>query len=155
MSAVTTDGALTEAGWPRPRVGRWPVPWISPSLALSKMSPARYEACASGAVCAVCGLGHQETDRAIAIVRLEPGQAPPSDLSAGTVLPMDNAVMHRPCARLAVGTCPVLRQLRADGLLLLVEVTAHEAVVESADDDTRHRAAYDGEGCAVVPIEEL
>lgn len=160
MSRVTdTDEGerLTEAGWPRPRYDGWPVPWVSPQGELAKMNGGRLDACASGAVCAVCGLGYQLDERAVAFVRVDrAGETAPDGWDAGEVLPMDNAVMHARCARLAYSTCPALLQIRTDGLLLPVDVPVNAAAVELVDEDgaTRVRAVLDAAECRPLPLPE-
>ncbi len=158
MSRVTVDDErerLTEAGWPRPRFAGWPVPWVSPQGALSRMNEGRYEACASGAVCAVCGEGYQLNDRAIVFVKIDTDTPrAPDGWDSGQVLPMDNAVMHTRCARLAYSTCPALLALRREGALLPVEVPANAATVELAEDDGRARAVLQAAECRPLPLPE-
>lgn len=154
--------SLTPSGWPRPRVDGWPVPWVSPSEDLSRMNTGRYQACASGAVCAVCGEGYEPDERAWALVSTDErggDETPPvGPLPPGSeVMPMDNATLHPRCLRLAYTTCPALLRLRERGELYLVEVPANAAdvvlVPDSDEPDARvtARSAYAGEGCVVLP----
>lgn len=135
------DGGLTDAGWPRERVGSWPIPWISPRGALSQTDENRLQACASGAVCAVCGLGYQADEKALAITRppdglqLQPGDVvSPADGFDG-ITPIDNGILHRRCARLALAYCPKLNELLEDDDLIVLEVVAHDAAPEFLDLD--------------------
>lgn len=162
MSRVTKDAdpqALTEAGWPRPRFDGWPVPWVSPQGELSTMNDGRYQACASGALCAVCGEGFALNERAVALIKVEPDQPiDPETWQDGQLLPMDNAVMHPRCARLAYSTCPALLRLRQARELLPVDVPANAAYVEISDDgddsQPRARAVLDAAGCQPLPLPE-
>lgn len=155
VSRVTTDTELlTEAGWPRPRYAGWPVPWVSPQGELSQMDAARERAAATGAVCAVCGRGYQTGARAVAIVKLEPGQVITAEQwPTGEITAMDNAIMHLPCARLAYSTCPVLLALRSEGVLLPVDVPANASQLE-LDDDGHLRALFDAADCRPLPLPE-
>lgn len=157
---------LTSAGWPRPRVDGWPVPWVSPADNLANMDPARYDACASGAICAVCGGDYPPGARGIALVLLDRAAGSPtptvgSDLAGGDVLPMDNAVMHHRCVRLALAWCPELKRVLAAGELIAVDVPANSATVEVTDEDAaegerpRARGLIDGADCRVVDVDEL
>lgn len=108
---------LTKTGWPRPIVDGWPIPWISPSDSLSTVNEARHAAAASGAVCGVCGDSFAEIELVWAFVRKETITLP---LEAGWIRPMDNSVLHKRCAQLALKWCPKLNQLRDAGNLQIV-----------------------------------
>lgn len=108
---------LTKTGWPRPIVNGWPIPWISPSDSLSTVNEARHAAAASGAVCGVCGDSFADVEVAWIFVRKETITIP---LEAGVFRPMDNSVLHKRCAQLALKWCPKLKQMRADGTLQIV-----------------------------------
>lgn len=142
---------LTVAGWPRPIVDGWPVPWVSPSNALAIMDDARAAACASGAICAVCGGGFGEGETAYAIVRQE-GVAP--DLATVDVQPMDNGVLHRRCLLLAAAKCPALLRLQSEGFLVFVRVPSNAATVVIADGG-KPKARFDGADCEIIDLEEV
>lgn len=132
-------GGLTDAGWPRERVDGWPIPWISPRRELSQTDESRYQACASGAVCAVCGIGYQADELALAItcppndVHVQPGDiVTPAEGFEGFT-PIDNGILHRRCAKLALTYCPKLNELLEDDDLVVLEVVAHSAVPKFLD----------------------
>lgn len=151
---TSSDELLTEAGWPRPRYAGWPVPWVSPQGRLAVMEPARERAGATGAVCAVCGFGYQIGERAVVMVKLDPGQViPPDQWAGGELTAMDNAIMHMRCARLAYSTCPALLDLRAQGVLLPVDVPANASELE-LDDSQKLRAVFDATACRPLPLPE-
>lgn len=129
-------GPLTESGWPRPRHEGWPVPWISPRDNLSTTDLNRLQACGTGSVCAVCGEGYQEDEKALLLVntpvgpnggRFLPGDVIAPDGDGGIITGIDNGVMHVRCARLALAYCPKLRQLLEDDDIVCIEVVAHSA----------------------------
>lgn len=163
-AAREEDGQLTEAGWPRPRHNGWPIPWLSPKDNLAVTDSAREAACASGAVCAVCGLGFQADETALLLVN--PPQGPnvgrfmPGDVispaDGGVITSIDNGVMHRRCTRLALAYCPKLVELLEADDLVVVEVIAHNSVPQFLDltdsGEPTLRATYD-EGLVVeVPL---
>jgi hypothetical protein len=117
---------LTRSGWPRPIVGGWPIPWVSPSDELATMNQARLAAAASSAVCAVCGTDFAADEKAFACVRAEAAGNPKKH----GVRPMDSATMHRRCILLATSMCPTLKELREKGLLYLVEVQHGQADIQ-------------------------
>jgi hypothetical protein len=109
--------ALTERGWPRPRIGGYPIPWISLPDDLGKTSVERREQVIRELRCQVCGEGHEDDDEIVTFSRKQlDGRLWPSD--EGFVLPMDDAIMHERCARLAAGSCPALKTLREEDRLL-------------------------------------
>src|SRR5690349_14585779 len=117
---------LTKAGWPRPVVDGWPIPWVSPSDDLSSMNSARAAACASAAICAVCGEGFDHDEECYALVQSDNAPA----LETVLVQAMDNAFMHRKCVRLALSVCPKLKELHSGGFLQAVKTTANSARVK-------------------------
>lgn len=158
------DGGLSAAGWPRERVDGWPVPWISPRRELAQTDEARLQACATGAVCAVCGLGYQADETALAICsppedlrgRLLPGDVVVTEPDTEGIRPHDNGVLHRHCARLALAYCPKLNQLMEDDDLVVLEVVAHTAVpkmlLTGPDGDQRMSLAATFDEGTVVEI---
>src|SRR3990167_4671270 len=92
---------LTEAGWPRPIVDGWPIPWVSPPNDLSTMDPDREAICASGKICAVCG----EPNNSESYILVKSKSAP-KNLSRIRVEAMDNGILHRKCLLLALERCP-------------------------------------------------
>lgn len=142
---------LTKAGWPRPIVDGWPIPWVSPSDDLSTMNSPRADACASGAICAVCGEGYSEGEPAYAVVMAD---ATPADLTTVKVRPMDNAVMHQRCALLALKHCPRLIRLRKEGSLQLVKTAGNSGSVE-IDEEGGVYGTLDGAECEPADISTL
>jgi hypothetical protein len=141
---------LTKSGWPRPVVEGFPIPWVSPSEDLSTMHPGRAAACASGAICAVCGEGFGEGDQAIALVKSDNVPA----LKTVLVQAMDNAFMHHRCARLALSVCPKLKSLHSSGLLQAVKTAANNARVKV--DKKRHVVGFlDGADCELVAVDSI
>ena len=148
---------LTEAGWPRPVVGGLPIPWVSPPDDLATMSGARMLAAATGAVCAVCGLGHQDDGEAYALARSDAGAWPP-DPATMELRPMDQAAaMHRECLLLALRYCPRLRALREQGVLAAARVETNPEGILRADSDAQGGvfAAYPPGTWAPVALEEV
>lgn len=122
---------LTRAGWPRPVIGGWPIPWVSPAENLAEMQGARLLAAASGAICAVCGCDYAEDEVAFALVKESELPESPDGME---VQAMDGAIMHERCLRLAVGRCPRLRALRDAGELQLVRTTGNIADARLTED---------------------
>ncbi len=142
---------LTRAGWPRPVINGLPIPWVSPINNLASMSAARAAACASGAICAVCGGDYQDGEAAYVLVRSE-GLAP--DLSTTNIRAMDNGVLHQRCLKLALKRCPELRRLRQASLLHVVRCEGNAADIDISQDD-KPQAVLDGSKCQHVPIDSL
>lgn len=138
---------LTKTGWPRPIVGGLPIPWISPSDSLAQVNPARSAACASGAVCGVCGEGFEEIEVAWCFVRNE---TVPDNLSEGWIRPMDNSVMHKRCALLALKWCPKLKQLKADGNLAIIATGGNLCEVSIEENEEKAYGLIKGKYCVVV-----
>lgn len=138
---------LTKTGWPRPIVGGLPIPWISPSDELSTVNPARSASCASGAVCGVCGEGFVDIEVAWCFVRKE---TVPYDMSDGWIRPMDNSVMHKRCAQLALKHCPKLKQLTADGNLAIIATGGNLCEIQPADEAKGIYGLIPGKYCVMV-----
>lgn len=143
-------GNLTSAGWPRPIVGGLPIPWVSPSDDLSRMNVARAAACASGAICAVCGGDYGDDEDAYVLVE---GADQPAAIADVDVQAMDNGILHKRCLQLALSRCPKLRQLRIDGRLQVVRTKGNAAnpIVREA----KVHAVISGEECETVDFEAL
>ena len=153
---------LTPAGWPRPRVDGWPIPWVSPPDNLAIMDSARHQAGCTGAVCAVCGEGYPGPVDAYILINTSETGLPPEDRSGTELTAMDNAVMHERCVRLALAWCPTLKALVEAGHLVVVRVPANKARPEMAepdgvtgDGDPYVRAVYSGSDAEIVPLSEL
>lgn len=141
------DTPLTRSGWPRPVLNGWPIPWVSPSGNLALMDEARMVACATGAICAVCGLDYDDGEVAYALVKRR--DELPADLTGGAVKAMDNAVMHRRCLLLSLKRCPRLAQLRVCGLLKVVRTVGNRARPR------RGKAVIDGVYCEPVGFDQI
>jgi hypothetical protein len=127
---------LTRPGWPRPVVGGWPVPWVSPQHDLSNMDAARKVALLDTRMCQVCGLCHSPGDLVFLCVQTavdDQGRyvAKPEDATA--VVPMDEGLMHERCARLALARCPRLRELRKRRSLLVLRVPVDDVYVHNGE----------------------
>lgn len=129
-----TAGVLTDAGWPRPRVDGYPVPWVAPSDALGSVNEGRRLASMGGGVCQVCGLGFQVGDYAYGFTYLPPGRRL-GPIEPGMYLSsivhesvriglIDGGVLHHKCARLTAAVCP---HLRDDERAEFVRVPANDA----------------------------
>lgn len=81
-------------------------------------------ACASGAICQVCGLGYQHGDEAFALVKAKTIPRARKDFE---VQAMDNGIMHRRCLLLALKHCPELKRLRDKGMLQVVRTKGNSA----------------------------
>jgi hypothetical protein len=132
---VSTED-FTVAGWPRPIVGGWPIPWVSPSSDLSQMGPDRLDRVKREFLCQVCGEGHVAGATAHLLCRAD-GQDTrhDADLSTKVVLAMDHAALHERCARLSIGRCPRLRRLRDAGDLIVVVAPADALELFVVDGD--------------------
>lgn len=112
---VEEQYTLTDAGWPRPIIGGFPIPWVSPAENLGTTNGDRILATKGDLLCQVCGV---QLD-AESVVFVDGGRASKRrhrDTDFATVLcrAMDDAVMHPRCARLAVGRCPRLQKLQRE-----------------------------------------
>lgn len=129
-----TTTALTDAGWPRPVIDGWPIPWVSPPEDLSFTDGDRLLAVIAGKLCQVCGLGHQPGDRIIVYVSADnEGTGRDVDLADQTVFAMDNAILHDRCARLALARCPALREMKRNGALIVLSAPAESLFVGDAN----------------------
>jgi hypothetical protein len=150
MSDVKKDlpvgSKLTRAGWPRPIVDGHPVPWVSPSDELAKMDSARATACASGAICAVCGGDYDDNENAYVLVN---SKDKPKDISTVGVLAMDNGILHKRCAQLALARCPKLRSLTSEGALKVVKTKGNSARAVVGEDG-QVKAFLDSEECEII-----
>lgn len=133
--------AMTDAGWPRPIVGGWPIPWVSPADNLSTMDSEREAICSAGKICAVCG----EANGATAYILIR-AKNQPADLSSVRAQAMDNGVLHRKCLMLALKHCPELLRLQKRGLLQIVKCKTAEI---------RARATLDGAKCEIIILSRL
>lgn len=147
---------LTPAGWPRPVVEGWPIPWVAPAHQLSEVNEGRRLASVGGAVCQVCGLGWGWGEDGYAFVKLQEGDAeflpPGSYLSKITEVPsqpiffLDGAIMHLKCAALSAARCPHIAG-RTD--LFCVRVPANDAT-PIEDDAGVLRPTYPAADCELV-----
>ena len=140
---------LTAPGWPRPVIGGWPVPWVSPPEDLSAMDAARKLALLDTRTCQVCGVCHNPGDVVYMCVDTPVGADGlsvdrPEDATAA--VPMDEALMHERCMRLAVGSCPRLLRLQRESRLLVVSVVVDGTFVR--DDEQ----VVPLDGMRVVPL---
>lgn len=109
---------LTDRGWPRPRIGGFPIPWAALPDNLGKTDGDRIIATKAYLLCQVCGFGF-ETPESTAVVFLDGGLKSKKPYTS-VVLPevlcraMDDAIMHPRCARLSAGSCPRLKKLREE-----------------------------------------
>jgi hypothetical protein len=141
---------LTRSGWPRPIVDGLPVPWVSPSDDLGSMDGARSAACASGAICAVCGGDYAETEDAYVLVK---AADQPRNMAAVEVHAMDNGILHRRCVLLAMARCPELRRLAVAGVLQVVKTKGNSARIAIRGGEAK--AVVDGADCEVVDMASL
>lgn len=129
-------GELTEAGWPRPIVDGLPIAWISLPDALGQTDPDRHRTSVLERICQVCGEGH-EPDGEIWLMVNEPRREElPEPRDGKEALAMDDALLHPRCAKLALGRCPGLKELRdQDRLTVLRTTAANTYIVETPDGD--------------------
>ena len=113
---------LTHSGWPRPIIGGWPIPWVSPHSKLAVMSPTRTRRVLYNKLCQVCGKKHEKGSLVYICV-----DGKDSYLSAEAVafhdryvVPMDHGIMHERCFRLALARCPKLKEKKKEGELVCV-----------------------------------
>jgi hypothetical protein len=115
---VTTEAeayTLTQAGWPRPIIDGFPIPWVSPAEALGITNGDRILATKADRLCQVCG-GPLDSESVVFVDGGRKSKRRHADVDFTEVLcrAMDDAVMHPRCARLAAGRCPRLRQLQRE-----------------------------------------
>jgi hypothetical protein len=108
----------------------------------------RLQACASGAICAVCGLGYREAERAYVLVKDEEQH---TSIPEGVMIQaMDNAVMHRRCLVLALGRCPKLLELRREGKLKVIRTWGNLATPTRHKSPSGLAAVLEAEDCELV-----
>lgn len=145
---------LTPAGWPRPRVNGYPIPWVAPSHKLSEVNEGRRLASVGGAICQVCGEGYAYGDYAYGFTITptfngEPVMPPDLPIEPGQylselpgfdklVMLLDGAILHHRCAKLTAVSCPHVRD-RDD--LICVRVPANDAT-PMEDTDGQYRPTY-------------
>lgn len=139
---------LTDSGWPRPVIGNWPIPWVTPAEDLKQVDPDRMSEVVERGLCQVCGDPAEKDEPIYVLVNLENGPAP-EDLSAKTVQAMDNAVMHERCMRLAIARCPCLRRLRAADKLVLYRAPWRRVLIYSCSEPF---LGVDGEHVERIPL---
>lgn len=94
---------LTDAGWPRPRINGWSIPWDAPHHRLGQVHPERIEQAHDEVLCTVCGLEH---DDLVWFFVDEPLPDNPDDYYA---LPKSDELMHEKCALFSLSVCPHLK----------------------------------------------
>ncbi len=153
---------LTDAGWPRPKNDDgYPIPWYNDADDLRAVHGARYSACASGAICPICGVAFIDGMRAFAFLSLRQleGTALADALTSSLehpldgfdVSPMDNSVMHDKCAKLSLARCPHLADLISAGDLFVIELPANACDVHGPDEHNRRtHGVVNGADCDVL-----
>jgi hypothetical protein len=142
------SGTLTEAGWPRPIIGGWPIPWVSPVENLGTTSGERILETKEKALCQVCGVPFEDDMQAVVFVTAESRKSHRQvDLAEVLCRAADDAVMHPRCAKLAAGRCPRLRQIQDEGRFIayigpISDVQEYEAPKEEHDPDRRATYTY-------------
>lgn len=147
---------LTAAGWPRPVVGGYPVPWVAPTENLAEVNEGRQLASVGGATCQVCGLDYAWAEQAYGFVFAgEEGLPEPevgmfvSEIVGSSSQPiffLDGAIMHFRCAKLSAARCPHIAG-RTD--LWCVTVPANDANPRF-DEKNRLRPTYPAGDCEFV-----
>jgi hypothetical protein len=118
---------LTKAGWPRPIVDGWSIPWVSPSNQLAAMDGTRVASIYAENRCQVCGVPHPPGATVFLCVAMVTGMDKPAPMPAGVVaFAMDHGILHERCARLAVGRCPRLREIRTEGRLVVLSANVDD-----------------------------
>lgn len=115
MTAETETYTLTEAGWPRPIIGGFPIPWVSPAEDLGITNGDRMLTMKADGLCQVCGEPLDKASESVVFVdggRKSRRRHADTDFAEVLCRAMDDAVMHPRCARLAAGRCPRLRRLQ-------------------------------------------
>lgn len=126
----------TKRGWPRPIVGGWPIPWVSPVEELKRTHPDRMNEVVDRAICQVCGETHYPDDYVYFFVNLENGPEP-DDWTDKVVEEMDQGILHERCMKLATGRCPALRSLQAEGKLVMYRARWSSVMVYEVDEEHR------------------
>lgn len=148
---MSATAELTDRGWPRPMIGGWPIPWVSPPHDLSNEDEDRHAEVIANVLCQVCGEGHAPHDTVYLVIN-DPTQ-PGADVSFAWAVATDDAIMHERCLRLAAGRCPALKRLRSEGKLSVVSCPASAVSAHDFDDGEeagQPRLAADGEHCTVL-----
>lgn len=131
--SILGELTYTDPGWPRPRNDdALPIPWVSPREKLGVMHPGRRAACVYRRVCQVCG--EEAPDPFVFIVASGRGRAD------DPFIVKDDAVMHEPCARLAIARCPLLSRRKAEGSLYAFKGPKSSLIWVTNDDPN---AGYD------------
>jgi hypothetical protein len=153
---VTEPYTLTAPGWPRPRFGGNPVPWVAPAEDLGQVNEGRRLASIGGGICQVCGLSFAYGADAFGFVEIidefraklthgdylsEVAPAP------ADVFFVDGALLHLDCARLTAVACPHIAK-RDD--LICVKVSANDAEPQEDAAGTL-RPTYPAGDCMFVP----
>ncbi len=145
---------LTRRGWPRPIIGGWPIPWVSPPADLSNEDHDRHAEVIADVLCQVCGEGHQPDDTIYLVIN-DP-TPPGADVGFAWAVAIDDAIMHERCLRLAAGRCPALKRLRAEGRLSVVSCPASAVAARTFEDGEEAggpRLVADGDYCTVLDTE--
>jgi hypothetical protein len=104
------------------------------------MDAARKLALLDTRACQVCGVCHNPGDLVFLCVSTPvDAEGRPVDRpeDATAVVPMDEALMHERCMRLAVGRCPQLLELRKMGRLLVLRVPVDDVLVRDEEQVAR------------------
>lgn len=147
---------LTPAGWPRPVVNGWPIPWVAPISDLGEVNEGRQLASVGGANCQVCGLDFPWGDHAYGFVYSGDESLPEPEVgmfmseivesAAQPIFFLDGAIMHERCVKLSAAKCPHIAG-RID--LWCVRVPANDATPRF-DDRNRLRPTYPAGDCEFV-----
>lgn len=147
------DQQRTPKGWPRPRRANregvvFPVAWITLAPDFASMDADRGKEALLLKLCQVCGEDHDpdgdvvifldgELRDAETLAKVEPGYdfpPPPYDATTldGLVLKAkDGGMLHERCAKLALATCPHLRQAKDNGRLFAFAGPIAEVFIRS------------------------
>lgn len=159
-----TDDQLTytERGWPRPFIKGWPIPWVSPAEELKRTHPDRMTEIVDYALCQVCGMKPSPEESVFLLVNGELTDNPEGmDMSTKMVQAMDNAAMHFRCMKLAVGRCPELKRMLAEGKLYLFAAKYSDIKIYEVPDTESDRRktvnvlGVDGEFAKYVRWEQI
>lgn len=133
--ADARDQRRTEKGWPRPRKPdrdghTFPVAWITLAPDFASMDAERGTEALEKRLCQVCGEGHDPGADVVVFLDGHLRDAETFDYDTADLTPhefprlgqvvlkaKDGAMLHERCARLAVGTCPHLRQAHEEDRL--------------------------------------
>jgi hypothetical protein len=142
VATAAKDGTLTTAGWPRPIIDGFPIPWVSPVENLGKTDPDRILETKERSLCQVCGEPFSDSEDELVVVFVDGGpksQKPLGSVDLEKVLcrAMDDAVMHLRCAKLAAGRCPCLRRLREEKRFMALVGSVSEVKEYDTDEEER------------------